>query len=110
MAISRREPSYRLRLSACSAQCTHAPELFDLDDFDSDLAGAWLIGCQARTVIDQHSQRAQAIVTRASMIVAREIDPNGPLSLIGEVEARDPERARRTLGAFGNGLTCIRAL
>lgn len=87
-----------------------APELFDLDDFDPDLAGAWLLGFQARTVIDRHSQRAQAIVTRASMIVARETDPNGPLSLIGEVEARDPERARRTLRAFGNGLTCIRAL
>ena len=87
-----------------------APELFDLDDFDPDLAGAWLIGCQARTVIDRHSQRARAIVTRASMIVARETDPNGPLGLIGEVEARDPERARRTLGAFGNGLTGVRTL
>lgn len=87
-----------------------APELFDLDEFDPELAGAWLIGCQARSVIDQHSQRAQAIVTRARMIVARETDPNGPLGLIGEVEARDPERARRKLGAFGNGLTGVRAL
>jgi predicted nucleotidyltransferase len=87
-----------------------APELFDLDDFDSDLAGAWLIGYQARRVVDQHSQRAQAIITRASTIIARETDPNGPLSLIGEVEARNPERARRTLGAFGHGLTRVRAL
>ncbi|MFD2113527.1 hypothetical protein [Thiorhodococcus fuscus] len=87
-----------------------APELFELDDFDSDLAGAWLIGFQARLVIDQHSQRTQEIITRASMIVERETDPNGPLSLIGEVEARDPERARRKLGAFGNGLTRVRKL
>ncbi|EGV18849.1 hypothetical protein [Thiocapsa marina] len=87
-----------------------APELFDLDNFDPELAGAWSIGFQARAVIDRHSQRAQAIVTRASMIVARETDPNGSLGLIGEVEARDPERARRKLGAFGNGLTGVRAL
>jgi hypothetical protein len=42
--------------------------------------------------------------------LARETDPNGSLGLIGEVEARDPERVRRKLGAFGNGLTGVRAL
>lgn len=87
-----------------------APELFDQDDFDPDLAGAWLIGFQARTVIDHHSKRGQDIITRAGKIIERETDPNGPLSLIGEVEAIDPERARRKLIAFGNGLHLSRTL
>ncbi len=87
-----------------------APELFDQDDFDLDLACAWLIGFQARTVIDHHSNRGQDIITRAGKIVARETDPDGPLSLIGEVEAIAPERARHKLIAFGNGLHLNRTL
>ena len=87
-----------------------APELFEQDDFDAELAGAWLIGFQARTVIDHHSNRGQNVITRAGEILERETDPNGPLSLIGEVESIDPERARRKLIAFGNGLHLSRTL
>lgn len=87
-----------------------APELFEQDDFDSELAGAWLIGFQARTVIDHHSNRGQDILTRAGKIIERESDANGPLSMIGEVGAIDPERARRKLIAFGNGLHLNRTL
>jgi len=87
-----------------------APELFEQDDFDAELAGAWLIGFQARTVIDNHSNRGQNVIAGAGAIIERETDPNGPLSLIGEVESIDPERARRKLIAFGNGLHLSRTL
>jgi len=44
------------------------------------------------------------MIARATTILERQTDPNGPLRLIGEIQAANPERARRTLVAFLNGL------
>ena len=81
-----------------------APGLLDLDDFDVDLAGAWLLGSHAREAIDRYGEHRPAIVARATTILERQTDPDGPLRLIGELQAANPERARRTLVAFLNGL------
>jgi hypothetical protein len=87
-----------------------APELFDLDDFDVDLASAWLLGSQARRAIDRCSRSGPGIVARATETLMRQTDPDGPLRLIGEVQATHPERARLKLVAFLNGLRLIVAL
>ncbi len=72
--------------------------------FDVDLAGAWLLGSHAREAIDRYGEHRHAMIARATTILERQTDPDGPLRLIGEIQAANPERARRTLVAFLNGL------
>ena len=81
-----------------------APELLEADDFDVDLAGAWMLGADVRTTIDRFSRRCQAILAKVSTTLEREVDPDGSLTLIGQIHANDPERARLKLIAFGNGV------
>jgi predicted nucleotidyltransferase len=81
-----------------------APGLLDLDDFDVDLAGAWLLGSQARQAVDRYGEHCCAMIARATANIERQTDPDGPLRLIGEIQAANPERAQRTLAAFLNGL------
>lgn len=81
-----------------------APELLEADDFDVDLAGAWMLGADVRTTIDRFSRRCQAILAKVSTTLEREVDPDGSLTLIGQLHANDPERARLKLIAFGNGV------
>ena len=87
-----------------------APELLEADDFDVDLAGAWMLGADARTTIDRFSHRCQAILARANTTLEREVDPDGSLTLVGQFHASDPERARLKLIAFGNGLHQVEML
>jgi len=87
-----------------------APGLVDAGDFDVDLASAWLLGSQARQAATHSSQRGPEILGRATDILDRETDPAGPLGLIGELRAAEPEKARLMLTAFLNGLRLIERL
>jgi predicted nucleotidyltransferase len=86
------------------------PGLFALDDFDLELAGAWLFGSQARQAVGRCSRNGAKIIARATAILELQTDPDGPLGLIGEVQAANPERARLKLAAFLNGLQRVAAL
>lgn len=68
--------------------------------FDYRVAGTWLAGCDACSLISRHSQRSDLISSRLTSVLAQESDADGPLRLVGEVRGIDPEFARRLLAAF----------
>ena len=79
-----------------------APQLFDASDFDYERAGGWLAGHDAAELIRRHSPDPGRIEERLQSILTPEIDPGGPLRLIGEVVDMDmiAERALKLLAAF----------
>jgi predicted nucleotidyltransferase len=83
-----------------------APHLFNAGDFDYERAGAWLAGHDAAELIRRHSPDPGRIEERLQSILTPEIDPGGPLRLIGEVVDMDmsAERALKLLAAFLAGV------
>ena len=81
---------------------SEADHLFDTGDFDYERAGAWLAGHDAAELIRRHSPDPGRIEERLQSILTPEIDPGGPLRLIGEVVDMDmsAERALKLLAAF----------
>jgi predicted nucleotidyltransferase len=82
-----------------------AAHLFDASDFDYERAGAWLAGHDAAELVRRHSPDPGRIEERVRSILTPEIDPEGPLRLIGEVIDMDmnAERALKLLAAFFAG-------
>jgi predicted nucleotidyltransferase len=79
---------------------SEADHLLAAGDFDYERAGSWLAGQDAVTLIRRHSANSNRIEETVRSIVALEIDPEGPLCLIGELKDTDLERARQILTAF----------
>jgi hypothetical protein len=81
---------------------SEADHLFDTGDFDYERAGAWLAGRDAAELIRRHSPDPGRIEERVRSILMPEIDPGGPLRLIGEVIDMDmnAERELKLLSAF----------
>lgn len=81
---------------------SEADHLFDTGDFDYERAGAWLAGRDAAELVRRHSPDPGRIEERVRSILTPEIDPDGPLRLIGEVIDMDmnAERALKLLVAF----------
>lgn len=79
---------------------SEAEHLLNDQAFDYRIAGAWLVGSDARRCIDSPGGRTQQIVNRVTTLVAEEADANGRLRLVGEARGIDPEYARRLLAAF----------
>jgi len=82
-----------------------ADQLLESTDFDYECAGAWLAGKDALETIEQHSLEANRIEQIVRSTLAIEINPDGPLRLIGELMVPDPERSRRILSAFLSGFS-----
>jgi len=78
-----------------------APHLLEDGNFDYERAGAWLAGQDAANALPTDGAARKTIST----ILAKEIDPDGPLALIGEVGGRDAESMRLLLAAFLSGLS-----
>lgn len=74
-------------------------------DFDFEKAGAWLAGRDARILIQQHCNQAETMICSIADVVLPEIDLEGRLTLVAEMNAPDPESALRLLVAFHRGLT-----
>ena len=81
-----------------------AAHLLEDSSFDYERAGAWLAGQDAANALQTAGAMQTAAHKRISSILAKEIDPDGPLELIGEV-GRDAENMRLLLTAFLNGFT-----
>jgi predicted nucleotidyltransferase len=79
---------------------SEADHLLAAGDFDYERAGSWLAGKDAVTLIRRHSANSNRIEETVRSIVALEIDPEGPLRLIGELKDTDLERARQLLTPF----------
>jgi predicted nucleotidyltransferase len=82
---------------------SEASQLIENHDFDYERAAAWLAGKDAREAIQKHSSKAIRLEKAIRSTLAPEIDPSGPLRLIGELSAPDPERSLRILSAFLSG-------
>jgi len=72
--------------------------------FDLGRAGAWLLGRDARTVL-QAGGAGQGALAAVGAIVEPEIDGEGPLRLVGEMPPSDRERQLALLRAFHAGFT-----
>lgn len=83
---------------------SEAGHLLDSPTYDYDLAGAWMCGCDARNTLEDQSNRTSQIVAEMNTMLDREIDPNGPLSYVGEVRSGNPDQSRKLLAAFAAGL------
>jgi predicted nucleotidyltransferase len=79
-----------------------ASHLLESADFDYERAGAWLAGHDAVTAIGTAGGVPTRVHQLVSTILAKEVDPDGPLRLIGEV-GRDAENFRVLLTAFLDG-------
>jgi hypothetical protein len=79
-----------------------APHIFNAGDFDYERAGAWLAGHDAAKLISRHSPDPGRIEERVRSILMPEIEPGGPLRLVGEVIDMDMSAvlALKLLAAF----------
>lgn len=82
-----------------------ASHLLDNSDFDYERAGAWLAGRDAARAIQTEGAKQARVHQLISTILAKEVDPDGPLRLVGEVGGRDAESVRLLLAAFLRGFT-----
>jgi predicted nucleotidyltransferase len=80
-----------------------APHLLDDSNFDYERAGAWLAGQDAANAIKAEHAMQTGTYKKISTILSKEIDPDGPLALIGELGGRDVENMRLLLVAFLSG-------
>jgi predicted nucleotidyltransferase len=80
-----------------------AAQLLEADDFDYEVAGAWLIGHDAAATIGKTSSEASRLFDALYAVLDPETDADGQLRLISEC-GLDPEFALRLLRSFSNGL------
>jgi predicted nucleotidyltransferase len=83
-----------------------APQLLETDDFDLDVAGAWLAGRDAARAILAASEQPRRLLDAVEGVLARETDADGRLELVGE-SGIDAEFALRLLTGLRNGLAGV---
>lgn len=75
---------------------TDGARLLKRDNFDYEAAGAWLLGHDMARLLTGDPK------TKVSALLARESDPKGPMSLIGDMPV-DPDKAMAMLSAVSSG-------
>jgi predicted nucleotidyltransferase len=81
------------------------PHLLEDSNFDYERAGAWLAGRDAAKALQTGAPQQTGTRERVSNILAPEVDPDGPLRLIGELGGRNAENTRLLFAAFLSGFT-----
>jgi len=79
------------------------PHVFT-ERFDFDAVGSWLLGRDARAVLDRCSTRFDEVILRLDAILATELDSRGSLGLVSQMSPRDPESALTLVTALRAGL------
>jgi predicted nucleotidyltransferase len=79
-----------------------ALHLVDAQNFDYESAGAWLLGSDARDVIERSLDATQG-VSAMDRILASETESAGKLSLAAEMNSQDVAKALEMLTAFRQG-------
>lgn len=77
--------------------------LFEREDFDYEVAGAWLAGYDAFQCVTDHSDQPRRVLDAVEKVLSSEADANGNLRLVGELGARAPG-AFKQLGGFRDGI------
>lgn len=81
-----------------------ASHLLELQDYDDDLAGAWLLGADARRLLVLNDEVNEATLAHALALLAG--DPrDGPMQLAADMETTHLQHAVDMLGAFRAGLS-----
>jgi predicted nucleotidyltransferase len=78
-------------------------EAFTAFGFDLEAAGAWLLGKDARQVLDRGPD-PRVSLRGLTAILQPQIDPDGTLQLVGEMPPADREHQLALLTAFHAGL------
>jgi len=82
-----------------------ASQLLEADDYDHARAGAWLLGHDARQLLQPLTNAGVTVALDAVLdLLATEIDPDGRLLLIGDMRSGDVQADLDLLGAFHAGL------
>lgn len=81
-----------------------AAPLLDMADFDHALAAAWLLGHDARQLLDGIPSGCQATLARALDMLAAQSDPEGTLLLVQDMRSGDAQGDLDLLRAFHAGL------
>jgi predicted nucleotidyltransferase len=79
---------------------SEADHLLSAANFDYERAGSWLVGKDALTLLRHRSANPTRIEEAVRSALTPEVDPEGPLRLIGDLKNTDLERARQLLMAF----------
>jgi hypothetical protein len=77
--------------------------LLEADDFDFEVAAAWVAGSDAAASIAGSSADAARLLRVVREILKSETDPDGQLHLVGECGV-EPGLALRLLRSFTDGL------
>lgn len=77
--------------------------LLEREDFDYEVAGAWLAGYDALQCVINHSKQPRRVLDAVENVLLTEADANGNLRLAGELGARAPT-ALKLLGGFRDGI------
>ncbi len=80
---------------------TDGAHLLKRDDFDYEAAGAWLLGHDMAKLLTGDPR------AKVSALLTRESDPNGSLSLVGDMRV-DPDKAMAMLNALSSGFNASR--
>jgi predicted nucleotidyltransferase len=78
--------------------------LLEREDFDYEVAGAWLAGFDAVQCVTNHSEQPRRVLDAVENVLLSEADAIVNLRLVGEVGARAPT-ALKLLGGFRDGIT-----
>jgi predicted nucleotidyltransferase len=78
---------------------TQAVHLLEAENFEYELAGAWLLGADARAILDRATDAASSVAV-VDQILALQTMPSGPLRLAADMNSRDPQNALDLLSAF----------
>jgi len=80
--------------------------LLESDDFDYDVAGAWLAGHDSARCIIGHSDHPGRVLSAVNDILSAETDADGRLRLVGET-GQDAENTLKLLAGFRDGLNYV---
>ncbi len=72
--------------------------------FDFEPTGAWLLGRDARAALQEHSTRFEQVIGTLDEILGPEVDPEGELTLVLQLNPGDPDSALKLVTAFHAGL------
>ncbi len=95
----------RRYLDAGNAERLYAELLHVMtENFDYEQTGAWLLGRDARAAMLKHSARFETLVASLEAVLAPELDPEGALALVSQLNAHDPGKMLGLLAMFHTGL------
>ncbi len=78
-------------------------QLFEKEEFDYEVAGAWLAGYDAARCIVSHSEQPRRVLDAVMQVLLTEADANGDLRLAGEAGAK-ASTALKLLAGFRDGI------